>query len=75
MVGDGRLSMGHARALIGAPDAEALAEDVARRGLSVRDTEKLGQGGESRRGRAGPIELGANADIVALERQLGDLSG
>lgn len=40
-VGDGSLSAGHARALIGAPDAEALADEVIRRGLSVRATEAL----------------------------------
>ncbi|RYF04663.1 MAG: ParB/RepB/Spo0J family partition protein, partial [Oxalobacteraceae bacterium] len=38
---DGALSMGHARALIGARDAESLAEQVIVRGLSVRETEKL----------------------------------
>jgi len=40
-VGDGSLSAGHARALIGAPNAEALADEVIRRGLSVRATEAL----------------------------------
>ena len=44
MVGTGQLSMGHARALITASDPEALAEEVVRRGLSVRETEKLAQG-------------------------------
>jgi ParB family transcriptional regulator, chromosome partitioning protein len=44
MVIEGALTEGHARALLGAPDArtiEALAERVARGGLSVRDTERL----------------------------------
>ena len=40
-VADGSLSFGHARALVGAPDAEAIAEEVMRRGLSVRATEAL----------------------------------
>ncbi len=40
-VSDGSLSAGHARALIGAPNAEALADEVIRRGLSVRATEAL----------------------------------
>lgn len=40
-VRDGKLSAGHARALVTAPDPVALAGDVMRRGLSVRDTEKL----------------------------------
>ncbi|MEM9224856.1 MAG: ParB/RepB/Spo0J family partition protein [Pseudomonadota bacterium] len=40
-VGEGALSAGHARALIGADGAEALADEVIRRGLSVRATEAL----------------------------------
>ena len=76
MVADGRLDMGHARALIGAPDVEALAEEVARRGLSVRETEKLARAAKPKRQRPGPMEYkGAHADIAALERQLGDLVG
>ncbi|MFP7569386.1 ParB/RepB/Spo0J family partition protein [Marivita sp. S2033] len=41
MVQDGKLSAGHARALVTAPNAETLASDIVRRGLSVRETEKL----------------------------------
>ncbi len=78
-VADGSLSMGHARALIGAPDPAALAEQVVARGLSVREAEKLGRTArpEARRARrpapaaASPI----NEDLAALERQLGDLLG
>ena len=38
---NGRLSAGHARALITAPDASALARQIIQKGLSVRETEKL----------------------------------
>ena len=73
-VADGRLTMGHARALITAPDPAALAEDVIRRGLSVRETEALARGAKPKR--QPPIEYkGANADIDALERQLADMLG
>ena len=65
-VADGRLTMGHARALITAPDPAALAEEVIRRGLSVRETENLARGAKPG---------GGNADIEALERQLGDMLG
>jgi ParB family chromosome partitioning protein len=76
MVGAGQLSMGHARALITARDPEGLAEEVVRRGLSVRETEKLAQAGKARKPRQPPLEYkGAGADIAALERQLGDLLG
>ena len=40
-VREGRLSMGHARALVGAEDAEGLARTIMARGLSVRETERL----------------------------------
>ena len=73
-VATGELSMGHARALISADDPEALAIEVINRDLSVRETEKLVRAGK-------PVRLGrmeyksANADIEALERQLGDMLG
>lgn len=75
---DGRLSMGHARALVTAEDPAGLAEQVIARGLSVRDTETLAKkakgGGSS--SRPAPIEYkGSDADTEALERQLGDVLG
>jgi ParB family chromosome partitioning protein len=72
-----RLSMGHARALIGAPDCEALARTVEAKGLSVRDTEKLvrknrtGSESSSRR----TISTGKDTDISALEEHLADILG
>ena len=72
---DGSLSMGHARALIGAVDAEGLAAQVVARGLTVRETEALARqtkkGGAKRDGR----QRAPDADIAALERQLADLLG
>ncbi|MDJ0827111.1 MAG: ParB/RepB/Spo0J family partition protein [Rhodobacter sp.] len=41
MVSDGRLSAGHARALVTANDPQALAQRVVTKGLSVRETENL----------------------------------
>lgn len=76
LVETGELSMGHARALIGAGDPEALARDVVERGLSVRETEKLARFGKPGRERQGRLEIkGAGADIEALERQLSDMLG
>ncbi len=81
---DGSLSMGHARALLGAPDVEGLAAEIVRRGLSVRETEKLtrdskaprvGDGRSGGNRREGATADGADADIAALERQLADLLG
>jgi ParB family chromosome partitioning protein len=72
---DGALSMGHARALIGAPDPALLARRVIDEGLSVRDTEKLARAVKPRAGGTERQDGGGDADIVALERQLGDLLG
>ncbi len=77
----GALTMGHARALLGASDVEALAEQVIARGLSVRDTEKLAR---AAKGRTEPGERSEtvresggvpDADLAALENQLADLLG
>ncbi|MDW3205474.1 MAG: ParB/RepB/Spo0J family partition protein [Alphaproteobacteria bacterium] len=43
LLDDGLISSGHARALLGAPNAEALAQDIVKKGLNVRQTEKLVQ--------------------------------
>lgn len=78
---DGRLTMGHARALIGAPEVERLAEQVVERGLSVRDTEKLARAAKPDAARSGERRgdggagAGRDADLAALERHLGDLLG
>ena len=41
MVINGSLSMGHARALIGVPDAVNKANEIIKKNLSVRDVEKF----------------------------------
>lgn len=45
LVDSGKLSMGHARALLGAKDADALAKRIVAEGLNVRQTETLASGG------------------------------
>lgn len=74
---EGALTMGHARALIGAPDPEKLAKIVVERDLSVRETEKLAREAKPRAAGKGGDKAGgtSNADIAALERQLGDVLG
>ena len=76
LVIEDRLSMGHARALLGSDDAVRLAMVVIKQGLSVRATEALVKKGRS------PAAPGsarrdnpANADIRAVETHLGDLLG
>lgn len=83
MVGDQRLSMGHARALINVTGAESIAEKVVAKGLSVRDVERLARQTrepDARRSRTpreavGSVDGSIDADLRALERQLGDVLG
>jgi ParB family chromosome partitioning protein len=71
----GELTMGHARALIGAPDIESLSDQVVAKGLSVRETERLARAAKpEQRVRSGG-DGGRDADLAALEHQLGDLLG
>ena len=73
----GRLSAGHARALITSDKAEVLAEEVIAKGLSVRQTEAL-----VREDLAGPKTPPApkarpqqNADTLSLEQDLQEALG
>ncbi|HKM71179.1 MAG TPA: ParB/RepB/Spo0J family partition protein [Stellaceae bacterium] len=69
---EGELTAGHARALLGAADPIALAEQVVRRGLNVRATERLVQ----RRAQMPlPTRRPRDADTVDLERELAALLG
>lgn len=73
MVKDGKLSAGHARALITAPNAAQLARRVAEKGLSVRETEdmvrKLAQPPEATPKKVARKEE-KDADTKALEADL-----
>jgi ParB family chromosome partitioning protein len=72
-----KLSMGHARALLGSDDAVRLAMVVIKQGLSVRATEALVKKGRApARGSGQDSGLNpANSDIRAVETHLGDLLG
>ncbi|MFM9898923.1 ParB/RepB/Spo0J family partition protein [Sphingorhabdus sp.] len=76
LVTEEKLSMGHARALLGSDNAVQLAMLVIKNGLSVRATEALVQQERAPKAKrtvsAGQAE---NADIRAVESHLGDLLG
>ncbi|MFY7835752.1 MAG: ParB/RepB/Spo0J family partition protein [Novosphingobium sp.] len=79
MVVQGGLSMGHARALINAPDPAGLAHEVVAKDLSVRDAEKLVRKatrpeGTRRQARAGRDSVSA-ADLAAIQQHLEDFLG
>ncbi len=74
---DGKLTPGHARALMTAPNAEELAQKIIEDGLSVRDTEELsakdkGKATEARPRKASVVK---DADTRALEKALSDALG
>jgi ParB family chromosome partitioning protein len=81
MVVRGDLSMGHARAIATSADPVALAGQILSGGLSVRQAEHLARkprkavGGETGKAPAEPTHRLVDADLAALERQLGDLLG
>jgi ParB family chromosome partitioning protein len=75
----GKLFAGHARMLIGQPDAERLAEEIVAHGLNVRQVESLAReaserGGKSRGARA-TRGSGKNANLIALEKRISDALG
>lgn len=70
-VRDGKLTAGHARALITTPDPVALARKVMERGLSVRETEALARQATEPRPAPKPATRGEkDADTRALESDL-----
>lgn len=75
LVQSGSLTAGHARALIGRDDAEALAQRIVSQHMNVRDVEALVQG-------RAHVEVGIikkvrdkDPDTKAFEKELGDLLG
>lgn len=75
----GKLSAGHARALITAPDPVTLADQIVSEGLNVRQAEALARrAAEGPRGRKpGSAASGGegSADVAALEQDLADALG
>ena len=78
MVRDGRLSAGHARAILTAPDPRGLAQRTISEGLNVRDVERLAQ--QAKDEKHGPRVStgggdGKSADTRALEQSLSNALG
>ena len=77
---EGQLSAGHARALIGAVNADQLADAIVKRSLSVRQTEKLVK--DAATGKAKTVTKPApkgyvprDVDVMALEEKMTSLLG
>ena len=74
LVREGKLSAGHARAVLTAPNPAELARLAVSQGLSVRDVEKLAQkakeAGQASAQREPQPSSAEDADLLALERSL-----
>ncbi len=85
LVEEGKLSAGHARALLGSKNPAEMAHEIIRRGLNVRQTERFINAGlpaktprprnGSPRGEAGSSAKQKDPDILALEETLSDNLG
>lgn len=78
MLADGRLSMGHARPLIGNDQAADIAHKAVNDNLSVRQVEKLARGERPKKPRTGSASItGAadDADIAAVQGHLEEFLG
>lgn len=72
---DGRLSAGHARALLTLDDPLAAAERIVNQGMSVRDAEAIGDGGGRKKAVGGRKPRAKDTDTRALEKSLSDTLG
>lgn len=81
MVRSGKISAGHARLLLGQPNAEAIAREIIEKGLSVRQVETAlrkddsARPGDLRREAKGHGGNGKDANTRALEKRLTDSLG
>jgi ParB family chromosome partitioning protein len=71
----GKLTAGHARTLIGQPNAEQIANDIVRQGLNVRQVEALARDSDTNKARAKPVAPGKTTDTRALEKRVSDALG
>jgi len=76
-VHSGALSAGHARILVGLPNAEALAQRIIKQGLNVRQAELLAREEDKQPAKDATTRTAAkkNADTAALEKRLSDALG
>jgi ParB family chromosome partitioning protein len=78
MVRDGRLSAGHARAILTAPDPRTLAQRAISEGLNVREVERLAQQAKDEKHGprvSSPSAESKSADTRALEQSLSNALG
>ncbi len=74
-IAEGKLSAGHARALIGQPNPEELARDIVNKGLNVRQAEALRQDPAKPTAKKSQAKARKDADTAATEKRLADALG
>jgi ParB family chromosome partitioning protein len=76
-INSGKLTAGHARMLVGQPNAEELADQIVNQGLNVRQVEAMARKSGQKQAREGKRagQTGKDADTEALEKRLGDALG
>jgi ParB family chromosome partitioning protein len=76
-INSGQLRAGHARLLVGQPNAEELAEMIVQRGLNVRQVEEMARADGKRQARIARKTglVGPDPDTAALEKRLSDALG
>ena len=75
---EGKLSAGHARTLVGHPDAEALADEIIAKGYSVRETEEMlrgDKGGTKKSSSSKASKAAKDINTMALEEEMSRLIG
>jgi ParB family transcriptional regulator, chromosome partitioning protein len=73
----GKLSAGHARMLVGEPNAEELAEEIVARSLNVRQVEAMARARAHNNGKKtnGKARAAKSIDTLAMEKRLSDALG
>jgi len=78
---DGKLTAGHARMLVGEPNAEQLAQDIVARDLNVREVEAMARqrasasGKKQTNNRRAHGAAAKDADTLAFEKRISDATG
>jgi ParB family chromosome partitioning protein len=78
---DGKLTAGHARMLVGEPNAEELANEIVARDLNVREVEAMARARAQKNGektanvRKARGSTAKTADMLAFEKRVSDATG
>jgi ParB family chromosome partitioning protein len=75
LIQSGQLTAGHARQLVGQPNALELAKDIIKRGLNVRQVETDMRKDGAKQARKVASSRAKDADTKALEKRLSDALG